>query len=821
MDVAMKIAVEIQTVTTATGIQIVGSGLNLNSNKRTHVRLCVKGEPGAILPLVVGFIVVLMMMVYVAVDVSSMQAAEAQVKQFGRIASLAAIRTYFSERETHNHATALQNTVDIVNALTEENRLLAGMGDAGVLTLDEQGEGALLQPGWWLTSQSACDEAKEGVASLSTCPAGESSYPFFHESTLSDFDGDQNALTPSAFRITGRFLPDGISLLMSQGFRYLNIDAFHVSVTAVASYIPRKIIFALDLSPSITYDTHKRWTEGGPFGPSSEPTDCCPSLSEAHGNLYAFFTCYDNYQNYCQSQQIPFHLGEIAQIDKSWLQLTNQIWNEDDQAFELKEATEWNPSPSFGSDVYTHERPPNTAAEGHNSYHFGNDYVLRAVVGDSDAPTGSCSSYANEGDPYEMLTCFHANPSDYPIGENMERDATMFARVDFYRDEHYRGPQPLTTILTTVRNALVEFRDGNQRIPGDSAALFGFDTKTSWNRFIPFHPKNLDYLQQFLDLTVPVGSFDPTSNLDDDLPNHAFDPNGDTEASLGSGLDRLARLGFLPVRAASTDLREALLIAGNELKRERLRTSATAAEHIILFTDGLTVCNYTGAHKTCRFNLETYQAAVEDFEDFLSNNQAGSSSELPSAQIHTIVFGDGVGPHTLMMPHSNTSIPTDGRTQPPGGGNAVCMTDNEFRMSQSPGGETDPQPFVAGVQGDMQGAWDAMLDGQRNAFPQALIPLYNAASSSAGIFGPIRPRASGCQEIYDDSNSGSESYDDWFLDPTEYFPLCRDNAYLSDGDFDDVGRLFVDPYCRSPAEQVKQYLKEIMGESPFSIVQIQ
>lgn len=807
-------------MTTAPGIQIVGSGLNLNSNNRTHIRLCLNGEPGAILPLVVGFLVVLMMMVYVAVDVSSMQAAEAQVKQFGRIATLAAIRTYFSERETYDHATALQNTVNIVNFQTEENRLLAGMGDAGALTLDEQGEGALLQPGWWLTSQSACTEVEGGIQSLSACPTNDENYPFFHESDPSDFDGDENTLMPSAFRITGRFLPDGISLLMSQGFRYLNIDAFHVSVTAVASYIPRKIIIGVDLSPSITYDTHTRWTQGGPFGPSDEPTDCCPSLSEAHGNQYAFFTCYDNYQDYCQFQQAPFHLGEVAQIDDAWLQLTNQIWNEENQTFEMKQEEDWNRSPSFGSEAYTHARPQNTIAENLTQYHFGNDYVLRAVVGDSDAPTGSCSSYTHEGNSYEMLTCFHANASDYPIGENMERDATTFARVDFYRDEHYRGPQPLTDILTTVRNALIEFRDGNQRIPGDGAALFGFDTKTSWNRFIPFHPNNLDYLEQFLDQMIPEGSFDPTSNLDDDLPNHAFDPNGDTEDFLGIGLDRLTRLGFVPTRGASTDLREALLLAGTELKRERLRTSVTAAEHIILFTDGLTVCDYTGTHKTCRFDLETYQAAAEDFRDFLSNNQAGSSSELPSSQIHIIAFGESVGPHTLMMPHSSTSIPTDGRIQPPGGGQAVCMTDNEFRMSQSPGGSTPPESFVEGVQGDMQGAWDAMLSGSRNAFPEALIPLYHAASSSAGIFGPIRPRASSCYNMYQDSNT-SESYEDWYLDPNEYFPLCRDNAYLSEEDFDDVGRLFVDPYCRTPAEQVTQYLKEIMGDSPFSIVQIQ
>lgn len=399
--------------------------------------------------------------------------------------------------------------------------------------------------------------------------------------------------------------------------------------------------------------------------------------------------------------------------------------------------------------------------------HFHDDYVHKLTLGDKH--WGQRQDYQDH----------HPDPSTNPqyevVADGSVADSGKWYYVDTYRDADgsdgytYGGAEPLRTVFAGLRTAIQKFK--NRQVAGDQACLIMYDNKLSWPRVVKL-TDDFDYLLKLTDFSAngTISSDDPAI-LDADL------------TSVGtSGLELLIRHNMFPGGASSnfTNTIQAISEAMTQLT-EGNPDGGFSSDFIVAIGDGLNNCQTCSSGSCtagCQNLYGNYKQSQRDLIGTVSGTIQGKNIPL-----HWILVGSNVAPHTLditLEPDPNTGL-------------GPCASDVEIRRLGKAfvlGGDENGDPYPDDA--TWQSAWENMGNAP---FYQANADAYELSWGTRGIWGPIR--STPC------------------TDPANP-PLCS-------GSIDDANpkRMFVDPQCRSEEEQINAYMEKIIGDNPYTLVEVE
>lgn len=336
--------------------------------------------------------------------------------------------------------------------------------------------------------------------------------------------------------------------------------------------------------------------------------------------------------------------------------------------------------------------------------------------------------------------------------------------------DYYIGPQPLTSILGGIHTAFTLFEQRSVR--SDLAGVLGYDRSSNIDirTLEPSIPGSTDFtdMKSMFDISNPG---DLTAKA---LRAQAmFFPRPDNDPVIGVG-------------ANNTDIRGAIEVALNKLANEN--SSATAENFIVLFTDGITNCIRSNAYgalgidgKYCQNNETVYNASLTEVLNYA--DQQLVPRKIP---IHLFMFGNDVAPHTFLT----TSVDNPN----------VCMGELEARVR----------------------AVDYFKTGGTLASASSSTPFYSAnqisnlAKKTNGFFLPIRPpcKVAGVNRDVTatlDAACRSQGVGD---SKGVYTPTAVVVTPFTDAS----GRLICDPKGRTQDQQITEYMEQILGDNPFSLV---
>jgi len=725
-------------------------------------------ETGAVLPLLAILSVTIIAIVAITVELVAAGTASEQAKQFARIAALAAISEYYQSLEIDgecassqdSHDCAMQAALNRVQSLSDRNRLLGASGSPAVLTQDPGSDGGLLEAGFWGTDDDSADELP----------------------TFRSIDIDQGE-RPNAFRISGQFYPEGVNLNFASRLNKLGFSGIVPRVRAVSTFVPRRGCFLIDISPSIVYETHMPWTNGGPYlDPPLDPPGG-PDLDQAFGNQFGYLLRSDHQKfNEDGSLDYELYLSDFPRMDMAWEELNN--------------------------DPGTSTRPGDAPWD--PVKHYASDYRTYFILSDD--------LYSSLPDEVQAL---HPDPDPLQPGTERYRvPEVRWPRVDSYipPEDPDRGPEPMTTIINGIRQAVEQFRD--RRIPGDQACLIFFDQTTPWSRVVQL-TNNFQYLIDFLDYSMPEVAEGETFPPDDsDLKNENdysdirlianFLAN---QGGAGEGRIRAIRHGVLPERQSFTDIREALQEAMLQLDLSE-EGQIPSSQFMVIVTDGLQNCRIINQVRECNNQWSHYSEGMVGLLDMLERSQG--DRKIP---IHVIFESGYVGPHTVDLFDNDFEVSNEQPRVADQGDN--CLTDDEYRRTyDAPNFNfVRGQGFKIEYPQDTDAAYAFSKMSVENPFFQANKEFYRIAVATQGLWGPLRPRSEVCDSL-------DEINQDGYLDPRDYRPLCGPSPVPPGDDEpvteEEVGRRrMTDPYCRTKSQQMRSYLNRIIGENPFTIVQVE
>lgn len=385
-------------------------------------------------------------------------------------------------------------------------------------------------------------------------------------------------------------------------------------------------------------------------------------------------------------------------------------------------------------------RPAAQAGESEDpNLHYISDYRIKYLVKDAD--------YSKAEFP------LNATPGKYPLEDTLRK----WAWVDTYRSATHTGPEPLTTVLNGLKEAINQFKE--RRVAGDKACIIFYDSRVSWNRIIP-PTDDFDGLAEYVDMSIS---------------NQFLSNDIDSSSSKGvNGIAKMTRLGWYPTTGYQTDTTLAVKTALNLFEEQIGDSEMPITRFIVSIGDGLMNCVDCDPSKTdcsarCVNNYSNYMAAYGELSQIVINDMIPNSIPL-----HVILTGAQVGPHTVDIPM-------------PGTNPVECYDDKAFRAS----GAKDPFGLTRSVSADgydPQTRFESMAPYR--PFYDAAYNMYRLAVLSRGLYGPIRPAPA----------PGS----------------CNGGRITCEAG----KRQMVDPYCRDEAQQMKEYTQDIIGSNPYRIVDI-
>ena len=411
--------------------------------------------------------------------------------------------------------------------------------------------------------------------------------------------------------------------------------------------------------------------------------------------------------------------------------------------------------------------------------HHADDYQVHFLLNDDDY------------DLEDEFDTFHPSPTQ-DLGRYAISSDRRWARVDTAGN-----PEPLTTFMNGINQALQGFKE--RQVSGDQACLIFFDSNITWPRVVNL-TSDFDYLIEFTDFTNPG---DIASDEDlfvqadrDDLARQRIIDDGVGETRL-----RSIRHHIMPLRASATDIRLGLEEALGQLQVARDQ-GPPASDFVVLITDGLQNC-FGG---DCANTYPQYARGMQEIFDTLQG-----TLEERRVPIHVIFEGPEVGPHSIDI-YKGEKEPTEH----PIGQVEDCYTDEEYRASGgiSSYGFVEGQGFPVGQPGyDPQvdfeaiAAWEDM--SADTPFYQANYDWYRISVITRGIWGPLRDRGPACDGYFVTHGNPEETQNPW-LSPSHHRPFCEPSE----------DRQQFDRYCRPREQQMEDYLSRIVGENPYTVVEV-
>lgn len=191
----------------------------------------------------------------------------------------------------------------------------------------------------------------------------------------------------------------------------------------------------------------------------------------------------------------------------------------------------------------------------------------------------------------------------------------------------------------------------------------------------------------------------------------------------------------------------------------------------------------------CSNTFDHHRVAWRQFYTYVGYSVAPSRTP-----VHVVATGAHIMPHT-----------TGGFSRRGGGGQTFCLTDAQKRSENTPGARGEnftmaeletafnnmspSQPFTAINGSSYNYGVHGLLDGRGG--------LYEVSEMTGGIWAPLRP--------------GSDHPDG-----------CTEVDYCSIGQYGEASTVQIptDPECRTSQQQMDAYMAEIMGVNPFVIVSV-
>lgn len=372
-----------------------------------------RAQRGGVMVFVASAIVLLALFLAYVVDVNGIVLARERGQQYGRLAALAAIEGYFSieclptQDIAACRAIRLARAKERANTVSASNRLFNTSEPIEFAYEEEEGKGRLI-PGEWIPTESALNECQGA--------------PPCFKAVVSSND------PINAFKVEGEF-KTGFSGVFGSGYHP------KMRTSAIATAVPRRGCFLVDISPSVTRDTHLQGL------PDNEPDQCDnpPDPTE-----FALFLPSDNLGS-----------GSTSHAEK------------------------------FTS--LCPERPEFDLIGRYPTVHYQKDYVPLSPFRDSDYENLELEKKALHPNPNPAS----GGDSRYSVG-----DQQVTYRIDAYRDSGYSGPEPLQTILSGIRGVINKFQD--RAVAGDKACLIFFDSTLKWSRVVK-PTNDYQYLLELID----------------------------------------------------------------------------------------------------------------------------------------------------------------------------------------------------------------------------------------------------------------------------------------------------------------------------------
>ncbi|MBX7137791.1 MAG: hypothetical protein K1X83_07385 [Oligoflexia bacterium] len=593
------------------------------------------------------------------------------------------------------------------------------------------------------------------------CGADDDNYPCF-------VPGDGSTSDLTGFRVQISQSKDSpIRALFS---RVLGVESLSSSATSTAAVIPRQLVISLDLSSSIESATHKH------SGGYDEKRYSAYKLSPGYHCNPSNHTVSPDPCDAAMSACPGIAHSSIQHYDISWKNMPGSLYNPS------------NPNP------YPHRASA--------TVHYKDDY--------------QCWSVDNDGTgPAEYLIDLYQNLNPGP------------------GDAFYQGPEPLSTILKSISKALETMKA--RRNAGDRVQVSFFDTSVFRFRELPymeaspasFSLAKIDDSDPDYQTIQKITNLSLDSNiLEERISRHAIFPRIDPATRLAvkrvcdnSGCtDPVYPVGgvYTNLPYAVTRAKEALIRNGNTYARR----------NVVMFSDFIANCDGDSSDPFCINDW----GFVVDMILGVVDHAVGNGYADNQIAFNPIMVGDYVAPHT--------TLPMDGRGKCLWDENAVRVLAGGTRV----GGNANPHGYVNPINGN----------NQLNASPPDsyfYIPsyFYDGARSSGGAWGVIRPcckDASGqCADVRARLDLACGVFDHKMLttgDPENrcvptadgqhcqagYASKFRYGGELHDAGLDDVSahldnnaRLICDPYGRTQAQQMEDYMTRIMGSNSIILVE--
>lgn len=364
--------------------------------------------------------------------------------------------------------------------------------------------------------------------------------------------------------------------------------------------------------------------------------------------------------------------------------------------------------------------------------------------------------YRNYTDKYSP---YHPDPdqnSRYSAGEERFR----------YRIDKSTDPEPFATIVQALNQAFQSYRQ--RSVAGDKACLILYDRKLTWPRVVRL-TDDFDYLVSLTDFgNKEALTDDPDLNLDIAALNNA----SGRELSIRHGIFP----DYLPWQSIYSNMVLGLQEAMSQIAFDQAAEMGVSSSYFVVhFGDGLVNCKDEddGSGITCINNYDTHLEGLADIDAI------AVQAELESIPLHFIQFGDYVQPHTvdLATPESTEASPkcyTDAQARALGHG---------WRFTKGCTDEFNNPCSQADIEDSFYAA------SSDTPYMQINNDLYQIAQKAKGLWAPIRPVPNNCtvNECDPYTNGGLRT---------------------------------TDPLCRTPLQQMEDYLAEIVGQNPFTIVDL-
>ncbi|RIL08164.1 MAG: hypothetical protein DCC75_09445 [Proteobacteria bacterium] len=228
---------------------------------------CSNGAAGAILPFIALALICIIALVALVIDISSLFVNRNQIQNIAENAGIAALEEFVKEPITNANCTGrLQASLSKATSITSSNHLLAlpsqplnsiclgSTGDSGCISSNPNIQGVLTPGRWWF--EPDCSVTPCRYPSCSPLNVSPFAPCFVPVDPCQDLDSVPGLDIVNAFKL--ELTTNSQSKIKAIFAKVIGFEFFHVAANAIAAIVPRHFIFALDVTPSVTGETHLR-----------------------------------------------------------------------------------------------------------------------------------------------------------------------------------------------------------------------------------------------------------------------------------------------------------------------------------------------------------------------------------------------------------------------------------------------------------------------------------------------------------------------------------------------------------------------------------